>query len=387
MANSFDLRAALMLPPLPSNSAETLATLHWARGVMHKHLTTSYAVTDPKGIEELKPIKIGGVDQWLHIRGRNRNNPILLYLHGGPGAPMIGMMDATMRPWEDYFTIVHWDQRQVGKSYYPANDEDEPLTINRHIEDTEEVIQYLQNHLNHDKLFVLGHSWGTVLGMHMAKRHPDWLHAYIGIGQVVNKMDNERVAYERLVSHAIEQKENELLAQLEAMAPYPDPDHPAESYVENSVFVRKELSRLAGETMIHHLFWGDAMKMWAFDKTISPHLTLTDLSHSLLGDVMAGYRPPYTFTKEYMTTDLPKDIGSSFEVPIFFFTGAHEWQVPRTLSDKWFAQIESPYKELVHFEESSHSVVNEEPGKVLIALVNKVLPLAKDPTGREVNHA
>ena len=387
LTKNIDLSTALGIPPLPSHSSDTIAALLWAREVLQQHLTTTYAVKDPKGIEELKPVKIGGVDQWLHIRGRNRNNPVLLYLHGGPGAPMIGFMDAMQRPWEDYFTVVHWDQRQTGKSYYPANDEDEPLTINRHIEDTEEVIQYLQNHLNQKKLFVLGHSWGTVLGMHMAKRHPDWLYAYIGIGQVVNKMDNERVAYERLLNHAREQKEHELLAKLEAIAPYPDPDNPAESYVENSVFVRSELSRLAGETMMHHLFWDDLIKIWNFGKVISPHLTLTDLSNSVFGDVMAGYRPPYTFTKEYMTTDLPKDIGSSFEVPIFFFTGAHEWQVPRLLSDKWFSQINAPYKELIHFEESSHSVVMEEPGKVLCALVNKVLPLAQEAVSKEVNHA
>ena len=80
-------------------------------------------------------------------------------------------------------------------------------------------------------------------------------------------------------------------------------------------------------------------------------------------------------------------------MPIFFFTGAHDWQIPRTLSDKWFSQISAPYKELVHFEESSHMIVNEEPGKVLTALVNKVLPFAQnepdreEATGRESNDA
>ena len=86
-----------------------------------------------------------------------------------------------------------------------------------------------------------------------------------------------------------------------------------------------------------------------------------------------------------MDVDLPNDVGSSFEVPIFFFTGAHDWHTPRLLSDKWFDQINAPYKELIHFEESSHYVVAEEPGKVLTALVNKVLPFAQDVTGRDVN--
>ena len=376
MKNVDDFSTALGIPPLPSYGSETIEALLWAREVLQQHLTTTYAVKDPKGIEELKPVKIGGVDQWLHIRGRNRNNPILLYLHGGPGYPMIGFMDSIQRPWEDYFTIVQWDQRQTGKSYYPANDETDPLTLERFIEDTEELIQVLRNHLNQDKLFVLGHSWGSVLGMHMVKRHPDWLHAYIGVSQVVNWMDNERVLYERLLSHAREQEESQLIAKLETIAPYPDPNYPEKSFVDNCDFVRRELSRLAGETMMHHLSFDDGQKIWNFDSVISPHLTLTDICHSLLGDKVAHLRPPYRFTKEFMAIDLPNDVGSSFEVPIFFFSGAHDWHTPRLLSDKWFSQINAPYKELVHFEESCHGIVNEEPGKVLIALVNKVLPFA-----------
>jgi pimeloyl-ACP methyl ester carboxylesterase len=377
------LSATLGIPPLLSSSPDTIAALLWAREVLQQHLTTTYAVNDPNGIEELKPIKVGGVDQWLHIRGRNRNNPILLYLHGGPGFANIGLMDAIQRPWEDYFTVVQWDQRQTGKS---ANDETEPLTLDQLIEDTEEVVQYLQHHLNQEKLFLLGHSWGSVPGMHLVKRHPDWLHAYIGIGQVVNMMDSERVLYERLFSHAKEQKESQLIDRLEAIAPYPNPDYPEKSFVENGEFVRRELSRLAGETGMHHLPPDEMATMFNFERAISPHLTLTDLSHSVLGDEIALLRPPYGFTKEFLAIDLPNDVGSSFEVPILFFSGTHDWQTPRLLSDNWFSQINAPHKELIHFEESCHVIVNEEPGKVLTALVNTVLPFAQNVPNREINH-
>ena len=375
-----DIPAALGIPPLPSQSPDTIAALLWAREVFQKHLTTTYAVTDPKGIEELKSIKIGGVEQWLHIRGRNKDNPVLLYLHGGPGSPMLGFMDAIQRPWEDYFTVVHWDQRQTGKSYYPADDDTAPLTIERFIEDTEEVIQYLRNYLKKDKLFILGHSWGSVLGMHMVKRHPDWLYAYIGVGQVVTKREGERVLCERLLGHATEHKEDELVARLEAVIPslaagYPEAE---KTLAENTGYVRKELSRLANETMMHHASWDDAITTFNLDRLISPHLTLTDLSNAILGDELAAIRPPYLFTREFINIDLPTDVGSDFDVPIFFFTGFHDWQVPRVLSDKWFDQIKAPHKELIHFKESSHALVNEEPGKVLVALVNKVLPCVQN---------
>jgi len=234
---------------------------------------------------------------------------------------------------------------------------------------------------------LLGHSWGAVLGMHMAKRHPDWLHAYIGVGQVVNNMEAERIIYERVFVHAREQKENQLIAKLKAIAPYPDDEHPEISLLENSMFFRKELSRLAGEAGLHYLPFDDGLKIWKFGNLISPHLTLTDICHAILGDEIVLTRSPYIFTKEFMAIDLPSEIGSSFEVPIFFFTGAHDWQTPRVLSDKWFSQINAPYKELIHFEESCHGIVNEEPGKVLTALVNKVLPFAQAGAGREINNA
>ena len=375
-----NIPAELGIPPLPSQSPDTIAALLWAREVLQKHLTTTYAVTDPKGIEELKSVNIGGVEQWLHIRGRNKDNPILLYIHGGPGYPMLGFMDAIQRPWEDYFTIVHWDQRQTGKSYYPAGDDNAPLTIEQFIEDTEEVIQYLRNYLKKDKLFVLGHSWGSVLGMHMAKRHPDWLHAYIGVGQVVNFKKGEKAIWKRLLSHAKAQNEDRLIAKLELIIPSLTNDYPEaeKAWVENGGFVRKELSRLAGETMMHHLSWDDAHSILNFDRLISPHITLTDLGNIVLGDEVGVVRAPYLFTREFINIDLPTDVGSTFEVPIFFFSGVHDWQTPWELSNEWFTQIKAPHKELVHFEESSHVLVNEEPGKVLMALVNKVLPCAQD---------
>ena len=379
MSKNINLAEAFGLPPLPSTSPDTIAALMWSREVVQKHLATTYAVKDPKGIEELRPIKVGGVDQWVHIRGRNRNNPVLLWLHGGPGSSIIGGgLDAIQRPWEDYFTVVLWDQRQTGKSYYPANDETAPLTVQQFIDDASELMQYLREYLNKNKLFVLGASWGTKLGMYMAKLHPEWVYACISVGQAVCSPSAEKIIYERLLGYAREENNHELKSRLETAIPLLEADYPERerSFVENCPFVRKELAK-HGEALMHHMPYEDAIRMLGFDCLISPHLTLTDLSNAVLGDDLAVLRPPYLFTKDFLNTDLREDLGSSFDVPIFFFTGKHDWQTPVSVSDQWFDEIDAPYKELVHFEESSHSVVNEEPGKFFIALVNKVLPFSQ----------
>lgn len=383
MKQKTDIHAALGLPPLPSYSAETITALLWAREAVQKHLADTYKVIDPKGIEELKPVKIGGIDQWLHIRGNNRNNPVLLYLHGGPGCPIIGFEDAALIPWEEYFTVVRWDQRQTGKSYYPANDETDPLSIERFISDTEEVAQYLLDYFNKEKLVIVSSSWGTVLGMHMVKRHPDWIHAYVGMGQVVNSMEARSVTYERLLMRAKEQNEQEIIDKLEAIAPYPGPDinSAAKAYAENDEWIARALSRLAGENTKHHISIDDVGEMYNFARLISPHLTLTDIYHVLFGDEIASRRPPYTLMKELIAIDLPNDLGCSFDVPIFFFTGIHDYQTPVTQSDRWFSQIEAPHKKLVHFEESAHIIFNEEPGRLLVAMVNEVLPFAQEEKG------
>ena len=379
MTNPVDIPAAFGLPPLPSTSPDTIAALMWAREVMQKHQTTTYAVTDPNGIEELKPVRIGGVEQWLHIRGRNRNNPVLLFIHGGPGSAIIGALDGIQRPWEDYFTVVTWDQRQTGKSYYPADDDNAPLTVQQFVEDTEEVIQYLRDYLAKDKLFLLGASWGTTLGMFMVKLHPEWIHAYVGVGQTVSSLKATRAIYERVQGHALEQGEHDLAKKMESLIGQLDsgPSHCEKVVAEHGFLVRRQLSRFAGEAFMHHASFADMSRIFKFNSLISPHLTLTDHSNKILGDDAALSRPPYLLSKDYLRYDLPRDLGSSFEVPVFFFTGRHDWQTPVSLSDAWFEEITAPHKELIHFEESSHFVINEEPGKFVVELVNRVLPFAQ----------
>lgn len=355
-------------------------TVLWGRTVLQRHVAATYAVGNPGGIERLEAVEIGGVTQWLHIRGRCSGNPVLLYLHGGPGAPKIGTQDAIQRPWEDYFTVVHWDQRQTGKSYYPMDEIGDTMRLERMVADTEEVIAYLRQSLKHSKIFLLGHSWGSVLGAHVAKLRPEWIHAYIGVSQVVNMMDNERIMYERLRVHADASSDTRVLERLDAMSPFPNPEMPGRSYIEdeNGRFLRYHLNRMSGEAYSRYTLKDILDRIARLNKFTSPLLTWRDLYNEHFGGKIAQYSPGNKLIDDVMAEDLPRpdQVGSTFEVPIFFFTGSHDWHIAHSLTEAWFQEIEAPYKELIWFEESAHAAPGEEPGKFLVAMVTKVLPFA-----------
>ncbi|HEY7293510.1 MAG TPA: alpha/beta fold hydrolase, partial [Dehalococcoidia bacterium] len=137
-------------------------------------------IVTPTGIERAEAVNIGGIRQWVTIRGYDRNNPVLLVLHGGPGYVELPLSWWYTRGWEEYFTVVQWDQRGAGKTYM-MNDPDAvapTMTRERLVQDSEELVQWLRRDLDKEKIFVWGHSWGSYLGLELALRHPEWLYAY-----------------------------------------------------------------------------------------------------------------------------------------------------------------------------------------------------------------
>ena len=128
---------------------------------------------------------------------------------------------------------------------------------------------------------------------------------------------------------------------------------------------------------MHNLLLDETIKILKLEQLISPHLTLMDIFNASFGDDIALFRYPNGLITDFVNVDLPEQVGSSFDVPIFFFTGVHDWHTPKVLSDKWFEKISAPHKEMIEFKGSCHYMVNEEPGKILVALVNKVLPFSQ----------
>jgi len=170
--------------PLLSIVVIVAATALYSRHLVVEGVRVLRHIPGPDGIDVLEKVKIGGIDQWVSIRGRDRSNPVLLFIHGGPGGVAMPLSHGFQDTWEEFFTVVQWDQRGAGKTY-SANDPEKvgpTMSADRMIQDAEELVTHLRTRFHKDKIVVVGHSWGTIVGINLAKRHPEWLNAYVGMG-------------------------------------------------------------------------------------------------------------------------------------------------------------------------------------------------------------
>ena len=318
------------------------------------------------GIERLEAVRIGGIDQWVSIRGNDRRNPVLLMLHGGPGWVAMPTSWYFQRGWEEYFTVVQWDQRGAGKTY-ASNDPARvapTMTRERMIADSEEMVAWLRKEFGKDRIFVFGQSWGSYLGLELAQRRPEWLHAYIGMGQVTNAPESERRGWAWTLQRAEAAGNAEAVAELEALAPYAEGNTPLP--LENLFKQRKWLNQYGG--MVHNRTGGNAE---AAAIRLSPEYTDQDVAAMWKGN---------DFSMQHLLADvLTLDMSQVRELktPLFLFLGRHDYNVSSELAAEWFNTVRAPGKQLVWFEQSAHEVMIEEPGKTLLTLVNQVRPIAE----------
>src|ERR1035441_3694097 len=210
---------ACLLVLVPSSA------LSYRKYLQHK-VADEWAITSPTGINSLESVRIGGIDQWIEVRGQNVNNPILLVIHGGPGVAFIPLARSFQGPWENRFTVVEWDQRGAGKTYASKDKDLQRRTMNvpQMEQDTLDVANYLRNRFQRKKIFVMGHSWGSLLSLWLAHEHPDLIYAYVGVGQVVNPKQNDEVAYRNALQEARSTHNQQAVRELESNAPSPNVD-------------------------------------------------------------------------------------------------------------------------------------------------------------------
>ena len=320
-------------------------------------------IVSEHGIDESILVEIGGIKQAISIRGRDTRNPILLVLHGGPASPEWPHAFTFQSSWEDYFTVVEWDQRGAGKTYV-ANDPavlNGTLTVARMAQDTVDLTNYLRTRFGKGKIFLLGHSWGTILGATVAHDHPELLYAYIGVGQIVNDLRSEELGYEATVAAAQADHNEQALHDLASLAPYPGDG----LTFDKIVLERKWLEYYGG------LAW----RRKGFDWVANTWDLSPDYSEADIDAIGAGSKLSLV---QLLPQLLAVNFGNvtKFRCPIFIFTGRHDLSVSHVLAAEWYAKLHAPSKEFVWFENSAHLPMLEEPGRFLVHLVNDVRPIA-----------
>lgn len=308
------------------------------------------------GINSLEEITLGGIKQWILMRGEDVSNPVLLYLHGGPGFTEMPFTHVDSQRLEKHFVVVNWDQRGCGKSFDPDIPK-EAFSLDQFLSDTRELISMLRKRFSKDRIYLLGHSWGSILGLYTAFRHPEYLHAYIGMGQVVNAKEGERVSYRYTLEKAREAEDEQAIRMLEAI----DPPLYEGRFQDLSV-QRMYLGKYGGS--FRSLSFSDFNNM----RNASPYYTEADNRNFM----RAFAQTCGLMWRELMEVDFFEEI-KEVEVPVYFFVGRYDYQTPFELVERYFEALKAPHKEMVWFGNSAHMPNLDEPDVFQEKLIDVLL--------------
>jgi len=314
-------------------------------------------LTTPDAIDWTTTVPLGGIPQVVSARGRRRYNPVLLFVHGGPGTPLAPTGWMWQRPIEEFFTVVHYDQRGAGRSYR-LSDPDlvrPAMIINQYVQDAAELVEWPKVELNTDRVILVGHSWGTVVATTLAHQRPDLVEAYLGIRQVLDFRAGEKSSYTWLCNQAATREDATALEELEALAPYPG-EQPL-NWDKISIH-RKWVERYggfaAGRSDCDYYTQGEGTSL---EYQGENHRSTTEGNQLSLEMIL-----PQLFDADL--TGL-----TSFDVPIIQFLGRHDQMTPTEPVCRWMADVAAPRTEMEWFEDSAHMLMYEEPGHFLLALL------------------
>lgn len=303
-------------------------------------------------IDVKKKILIGGVKQRIHYLSNDLNNPVLLFLHGGPGVCNRHSIVKDHNDLLDTFTIVTWDQRGSGGSYFGVPKES--LTISRMVDDAEELVEWCCKEFKKEKIFVIGGSWGSELGVLLSAKYPDKISAFFGFGQVVDIAKNEEISFEYTRNAALKAGDTEAVKRLDMVGP------PVEGQYK---FGYKGMKMQRDLMMKYGGYSKKSGKDNYLDAFVKPVFLSGEYSALDLIGFLLGYKKVLKqMWPEIGKTCFPKTT-TKFEIPIFVFDGRHDMNTPSVLVEDWFNMIEAPHKELIWFEESGHNPMGDEPQK------------------------
>lgn len=319
-------------------------------------------------VEVAHPV-INGCSQGIIIRGTDPANPVLLHVHGGPGeAEGYAFIGAGLRPLEADFTICYAEQRGAGLSF-AADIDPATMTLDQLVDDLAGVARFLCQRFGQRKIYLLGHSWGTMLATHTIRRHPELFHAYLGIGTVARQMDSEELALGYAIGEARQRRDEAMLSTLESLT-LPSPNDPVDVWLEYLAVHRLASAEYGGslhtanvrsvftEAMQHCPEYPPEVKTnWA--RGLGMRFSMTHLWPTVIG------------------ADLIADL-TEFDVPVYLFQGVHDYQTVYSVAERYYAKLTAPRKGFFRFAESAHFPHLEQP-EVFGSLLRQVVMGGEPP--------
>lgn len=330
-----------------------LAVILWIKSPgKAEPITDLNGETKSGSISTIEKVMLGGLEQYLIIRGADSLKPVMLFLHGGPGSPEFTFMNNTNQAIENDFVMVYWEQRGAGMSYskdIPV----ESMNLAQFISDTRELSELLALRFKQDKIYIMGHSWGSFLGILTAYQHPELFHAYFGIGQVCYQYKGERISFDWVKEQADKSKNENAIEALTEIS-FPDSLANSDIWMDFLMVERNYVTQFGGG-VLH-----DINGMWPVIKMV---LNAKEYTFS----EKMNYMPASFFSIKHLWPDVINinmfnDI-DSMQVPVYIFQGKYDYQTPSSIAKEFFDQLKAPEKEFFFFENSAHSPMMEEVDK------------------------
>jgi len=294
----------------------------------------------PKSITELAKIELNGRKQWISIRGFDDSKPILLFLAGGPGGTQMAAVRHDLAELEKHFIVVGWDQPGSGKSYHAQAIKD--ITVETYISDGHALTRYLTQRFGQEKIYLVGESWGSALGIFLVDRYPEYYHGFIGTGQMVDFVETEILDYKKAMEIARDKNDIATLKKLETNGP--PPYYGKDVTWKSAVYLNYLSAYMASDPAIHN----------------PGYKTLRDIFSSEYGlldkiNFFRGIINTYNHVYQKLYGIDLRNGYTRLNVPVFFFEGRHDINAPPSLVEEYFEILECPKKEIVWFEHSGHS--------------------------------
>lgn len=306
-------------------------------------------------IATLERVTLNGSDQWISIRGHDVTNPVILFLAGGPGGSQLATARFALSDLEENFVVVNWEQPGAGKSFY-AVDRD-TLTPERYIEDAHALIEHLRERFDHEKVYVLGESWGSALGIMLAQKYPEDLHALIGTGQMVAFLENDLICYNFALDLARERGDTKKVERLTQQGP--PPYYGSDVAWKQVAYLTDGFAYMNADPAIANNGFN------TFRDLAAPEYGFIDKISWFRGVIdTLGVVYPQLWDIDF------RQQATSLDVPVYFLIGRHDVNAPVSLTESYFDILEAPHKELIWFERSGHNPWVSESEQFVQAVVN-----------------